>query len=170
MATRAATARALAVRSARVTRHGLWVSGRGLVDEVLARASKLPIRDRATLHQQFPGRSPDEVADALVRGAAHATSAAGAAVGVWAVVPVVLAFPVEVAAETLAVVGIEIKLVAELHEVYGMGAPGSVVDRTTAYVAAWGERRGAALVPGGLALAVGSPLRKRLSRRLARRA
>src|SRR5579859_7342048 len=139
METRAARTRALAIRGARVTRHGLWVSGRGLVDEVLAGASKLPVRDRATLQGQFPGRSPDEVADALIRGAAHATSAVGAAVGVWAVVPFVPAFPVEVAAETLAVVGIEIKLVAELHELYGMAAPGSVVDRTTAYAAAWGD-------------------------------
>jgi hypothetical protein len=72
--------------------------------------------------------------------------------------------------ETLAVVGIEIKLVAELHEVYGMRAPGSVAERMMAYVAAWAHRRGVALVPGGLALAVGSPLRRRLQRRLIARA
>jgi len=122
------------------------------------------------LQAQFPGRSPEEVAAKLVRSAANATSSVGAAVGVWAVLPIVPAFPVEIAAETLAVVGIEIKLVAELHEVFGLGVPGSMAGRTTTYVLAWSDRRGAVLVPGGLALAVGSPLRKRLSRRLAHRA
>ena len=67
-------------------------------------------------------------------------------------------------------VAIEVKLVAELHEVYGMGVSGPAVARMTAYIVAWGEQRSAVLVPGGLVLAVGSPLRKRLSRRLARRA
>jgi hypothetical protein len=169
-ATRLARTRALAARGARGTRRGVWVTGRGLVDEVLATAAKLPVRDRIALRAQYPGLSPDEVADALVRGASRATSAVGAAVGVWAVLPVVPAFPVEVAAETLAVVSIEIKLVAELHEVYGMGVSGSRSERMTGYVVAWADRRGAVLLPGGLALAVGSPLRKRLSRRLARRA
>jgi len=105
------------------------VARRGLVDEVLAAAAKLPIRDQATLSAQFAGRSPDEVADALIRGAARATGAVGAMVGVWAVLPIVPAFPVEVAAETLTVVGIEIKLVAELHEVYGMGVTGPMDNR-----------------------------------------
>jgi hypothetical protein len=36
-------------------------------------------------------------------------------------------------------------------------------------VGAWADRSGVALVPGGLALAVGSPLRRRLQRRLQRR-
>jgi hypothetical protein len=39
-----------------------------------------------------------------------------------------------------------------------------------AYVVAWAHRRGVALVPGGLALAVGSPLRRQLERRLLARA
>lgn len=160
----------LAVRARRATSHGLWVTGRGLVDEVIATAAKLPMRDREALRQQYPGRTPDQIADALIRAAARATGAVGATVGAWAVLPFVPAFPVEVAAETLSVVAIEIKLVAELHEVYGLAIPGSAIDRATGYTAAWANRRGAVLMPGGLALAVGSPLRKRLSRRLARRA
>ena len=44
------------------------------------------------------------------------------------------AMPVEVATETLALVGIELKMIAELHEVYGLRAPGSAIERTTAYV------------------------------------
>jgi hypothetical protein len=161
--------RALAVRGAKATGNGLVVTGQRLVDEVLATVPKLPVRDAATLRAQYPDRSTDEVAEALIRAASKATASAGAAVGVWAVVPFVPAFPVEVAAETLAVVAIEVKLLAELHELYGLGVAGSPVTRMTAYVVAWGERRSAVLVPGGLALAVGSPLRKRLSRRLAKR-
>src|SRR6266496_2210354 len=86
---------------------------------------------------------------------------------VRAVVPAV---PVEIAAETLALVGIELKLIAELHEAYGMRPPGSAPERMMAYVAAWAHRRGVALAPGGIVLAVGSPLRRRLQRRLLARA
>lgn len=148
------------------------LGSRWLVDQVLATAPRLPIRDQATLRAHFPGKSPEEVADALIEGAARSTAAVGAAVGAWSVLPILPAFPVEVATETLAVVGIEIKLVAELHEVYGMRAPGPVVDRMTAYVGAWAHRRGVSLTasPVGLVVAAGSPLRRLLQRRLAARA
>lgn len=149
---------------------GIRIGGGRLTAEVLAMAPRLPVRDRATLRAQFPGRSPDEVADALILGAARASAAVGAAVGVWSVLPLAPAVPVEIATETLTVVGIEIKLVAELHEVYGMRAPGTRTDRMTAYVAAWASRRGIAVAPGGIVVAVGSPLRRRLRRRLAARA
>ncbi len=133
-------------------------------------APRLQVRDRETLFAQFPGLSTEDLGNALIHSAARASAAVGGAVGAWAVLPVVPAFPVEVATETLALVAIEIRLVAELHEVYGVRPPGSTVDRMTAYVAAWATRRGVALAPGGLILAAGSPLRKRLQRRLAARA
>jgi hypothetical protein len=132
-------------------------------------APKLAVRDRETLFAQSPGRSTEDLGNALIDSAARASAAVGGAVGAWSVLPVVPAFPVEVATETLALVAIEIKLVAELHEIYGMRPPGGAVDRTTAYVAAWATRRGVALAPGGLILAAGSPLRRRLQRRLAAR-
>ncbi len=167
----------VAGQSARVAGRGARVAARGarwgamrLVDEVLAVAPRLPVRDQATLRGQFPGRSPDELADALIDGAARMSASVGAAVGTWAVLPFLPGIPAEMAAETLTVVGIEIKLVAELHEVYGMRAPGGVVDRMTAYTAAWADRRGVGLTPAGLVLAVGSPLRRRLQRRLVGRA
>ena len=84
--------------------------------------------------------------------------------------PFLPAAGVEIATETLSVVGIEIKLVAELHEVYGLAVPGSVVERMTAYVGAWAQRRGVGLAPGGIVLAAGSPLARQLQRRLAGRA
>lgn len=157
-------------RGVRATRRRVRWGSRWLADQVLAMAPRLPIRDQATLRAQFPGMSPEEVADALIDSAARGSAAVGAAVGAWAVLPVLPAFPVEVATETLALVGIEIKLVAELHEAYGMRAPGHAADRMTAYVAAWAHRRGIALAPGGVVLAMGSPLRRRLQRRLATRA
>lgn len=157
-------------RQGRGRGYGVRSFGQRMADEVLAVAPRLPVRDLATLREQFPGRGPDQVADALIDGATKASAAVGAAVGVWALLPIAPLFVVEVAAETLAVAGIEIKLIAELHEVYGLRAPGSAVDRMTAYTAAWTDRRGVVLAPGNLVLAVGPALRRRLSRRLARRA
>jgi hypothetical protein len=157
-------------RGARATGHGARSGARWLADQVLAMAPRLPVRDQATLRKQFPGHSPEELADALIDGAARASAAVGATIGTWSVLPALPAWPAEIVAETLALVGIEIKLVAELHEVYGMRAPGRVADRMTAYVGAWAHRRGVALAPGGLILAVGSPLRRRLQRRLTARA
>jgi hypothetical protein len=65
----------------------LGLSGDALLDQVLARARKLPVRDRETLRRQYPDLSPDEIADRLIRSAAYASSGTGAAVGVWAVLP-----------------------------------------------------------------------------------
>lgn len=130
---------------------------------------RLQIRDQATLRAQFPGRSDDEIAGLLVERAARATATVGGATGACAVLPALPAFPVEVAAETLAVVGIEIKLLAELHEIYGMPASGSGTDRARAYIGAWASRRGVYQVDGGLLLIAGSPLARQLTRRLAAR-
>src|SRR5580693_6642560 len=141
-----------------------------LVDQVVAMAPRLRVRNQATLQAQFPGRSADDVADALLDAAPRAAPAAGAAAGMAAALPVLPAWPVEVAAETLVVVGIEIKLVAELHEAYGMPAQGNLPERMSAYVAAWTHRRGVFMIPGGVVLATGSPLARQLRRRLAARA
>lgn len=157
-------------RGAHVTGRGVTSGGRWLSSQVLAMAPRLPVRDLATLRAQFPSRSPDELADALIDGASRASAAVGVAVGAWAVLPFPPAAGVEIATETLAVVGIEIKLVAELHEVYGLRVSDGVIDRMTAYVAAWAQRRGVALAPGGLVLTAGSPLARQLQRRLAARA
>ena len=159
----------LARRSGQATRYGVLSGGRWLTAQVLAMAPRLPVRDQQTLRAQFPGLSPEELADMLIQGSTRVSAAVGAAAGAAMVLPLPGA-PVEIAVETLALVGIEIKLVAELHEVYGMRASGSATERMLSYVAAWAHRRGVSFVPGGLALAVGSPLRRRLQRRLLARA
>ena len=162
--TRAATRRLKAMR--RGTGSGTaWLAG-----QVTAMAPRLRVRDQAALRAQFPGQSAEDIADALIDGASRAAAAAGGAAGVWAAVPALPAFPAEVAAETLVLVGIEIKLIAELHEAYGTPAPGNLPERMSAYVAAWAHRRGVFMIPGGVVLATGSPLGRLLRRRLAARA
>jgi len=146
-------------------------SGSGwLVGQVVAMAPRLRVRDQAALQAQFPGQSAEEIVDALIERAAHAAAAAGAGAGMVAVLPVLPAFPAEVAAETLLVVGIELKLVAELHEAYGIPAAGNLAERMSAYLAAWAHRRGVFMIEGGLILAAGSPLARLLRRRLIARA
>ncbi len=162
--TRAAQRRLGAVR--RGTGSGsAWLAG-----QVIAMAPRLRVRDQAALQAQFPGQSTEDIADALIDGASRASAAVGGAAGVWAVLPALPAFPAEVAAETLVLVGIEIKLIAELHEVYGTPAPGKLPERMSAYVTAWAHRRGVFMIPGGVVLATGSPLARLLRRRLAARA
>lgn len=146
-------------------------SGTGwLADQVIAMAPRLRVRDQAALQAQFPGKSADEIGDALIEGAARAAAAAGGAAGMAAALPVLPAFPAEIAAETLVLVGIELKLVAELHEAYGSPARGKFPERMSAYVAAWTHRRGVFMIEGGLIFAAGSPLARLLRRRLAARA
>jgi hypothetical protein len=141
-----------------------------LVAQVIDMAPRLRVRDQAALQAQFPGRSPEEIADALIEGAVHASAAAGGAAGVVSALPVLPAFPAEIVAETLVVVGIEIKLIAELHEAYGTPVPGKLPVRMSAYLAAWAHRRGVSMIPGGVIFAAGSPLMRLLRRRLAARA
>jgi hypothetical protein len=157
-------------RGTRVVRRRAGSGSGWLLGQVVAMAPRLRVRDQTALQAQFRGMSADEIADALIEGAAHAAAAAGAGAGLVAVLPVLPAFPAEVAAETLLVVGIEIKLVAELHEAYGIRASGNFAERMSAYLAAWAHRRGVFMIEGGLILAAGSPLARLLRRRLIARA
>ena len=157
-------------RGLRAARRGAGASTGWLAGQVVAMAPRLRVRNQAALRAQFPGQSTEDIADALIVGASRAAGAVGAGVGAWAALPVLPAFPVELLTETLALVGIELKLIAELHEVYGMAPPGNAVDRATAYIGAWAHRRGVLAAPGGLILVAGSPLGRRLRLRLAARA
>src|SRR5580693_2465064 len=146
--------------------HGLRASGQWLSGQVLEMAPKVPIRNLATLQAQHPGLDTEQLADALIAGAARASGGVGAAVGAAAAVPFIPTVPLELGVETMALVAIELKLIAELHEVYGMPAPGSTPQRMIAYLGAWTERRGVRVTANGLALVAGSPLRRQLERRL----
>ena len=152
-------------------------SGRRLVDAVIEIAPHIPFRDRLTLHRHFPDLADEAIARQLVANAARATAAIGAAGGLLSTVemaapPTLLSAPVQVAAETLAVVAIEVKLIAELHELYGRGVVGTPAVRGAAYVGAWARRRG--LDPFGpapsLSGVLGGAARRELRQRLIRRA
>jgi hypothetical protein len=152
--------------------------GRGavnwLVEAALDAAPRLPIRDRATLRAHHPGLSDNAIAESLIRTAARATAAIGAAGGAlaaaeFAAPPTLLGAPVQLVTETLAVVTVELKLVAELHAVFGAEISGSARERGTAYALAWARRRGAeGLGVSGLGQAARRELQSRMLRRLGR--
>jgi hypothetical protein len=157
---------------------GLGRFGRGavnwLVDRTLDMAPRLPVRDRTTLRSHHSGLTDDEIADRLVTTAARATASVGALGGALAAVefaapPMLLGAPLQLATETLAVVAIELKLVAELHAIYGVTVEGSAPDRASAYALAWARRRGAeGLGTAGLGRAARRELQNRMLRRLGR--
>ncbi|MFJ9690887.1 hypothetical protein [Kitasatospora sp. NPDC101183] len=161
-------------RGGRAAARGTAVGGRALTEQLIRAAPRIPVRGLATLRAQHPGATtPESLADLLVTGATRACGALGAGVGAAAMLPVPPAMPMEIAAETLAVAAVEVKLVAELHEVYGLPAPGTVPQRAGAYLAAWADRRGidATLLvrPAGFAaLALGAEVRRRVRHRLTR--
>ncbi|MEV0537476.1 hypothetical protein [Kitasatospora sp. NPDC050463] len=148
--------------------------GRVLADQLMRAAPRIPVRDLSTLRAQHPDAADAErLADLLVTGASRASGALGAGVGATAMLPVPPAMMVEIAAETLAVAAVEIKLIAELHEVYGLAAQGTTTQRASAYVAAWANRRGidATLLvkPAGFAaMALGAEVRQQVRKRLTR--
>lgn len=150
--------------------------GRWLTDLVVATTPRVPIRDLATLVEHFDGRTGDELAEALVRSASRTTAGIGAAAGAlataeWAAPPTLLSAPVQLVAETLAVAAVEVKLVAELHEAYGVIVAGSTAQRTTAYLTSWARRRGVDLTRTGSGLTgvIGSASRRELREQLMRR-
>jgi hypothetical protein len=137
-----------------------------LTAQAVDMAPRVPIRDNATLRTQHPGLDTEQLAERLIAGAARASAGVGAAIGAAAAVPFVPTMPMELGVETLALVAVELKLVAELHEVYGQQAPGKGAARMMAYLTSWSQRRGVRLTSSGIAMAVGSPVRRQLERRL----
>jgi hypothetical protein len=148
------------------TWHRLRAAGEWLGGQAIDMAPRVPIRSIDTLRRQYPGLDAEQLADRLIASAARASSGVGAAIGAAAAVPFVPALPMELGVETLALVAVELKLVAELHEVYGQQAPGTTTARMLAYLTAWSQRRGVRLTSNGIAIAVGSPVRRQLERRL----
>ncbi|MHB9858503.1 hypothetical protein [Streptomyces sp. YIM S03343] len=141
-----------------------------LTDRIIDMAPRVPVRDLATLRAQFPGLGPEQLADKLVAGAAAATSAVGAGVGAAAMLPVPPAMPTEIAVEITGVAAIELKLIAELHEVYGLRPPGGLMDRSTAYLSSWsGERGIEVLKPSTVNAAVGSHMKRELRQQIMKR-
>ncbi|HLL36113.1 MAG TPA: hypothetical protein VK545_20040 [Streptomyces sp.] len=141
-----------------------------LADRIIDLAPRIPVRDLTTLRRQFPGLGPEELADKLVAGAAKASATVGAGVGAAAMLPVPPAMPAEMAAEITGVAAIELKLIAELHEVYGVRPPGTLKERSSAYLTSWTDERGIdPRKPASLNAAFGSPMKKQLRQQIMKR-
>ncbi|MFG2713295.1 hypothetical protein ACGFX2_22440 [Streptomyces goshikiensis] len=164
-------------RRMQAVRNGVRKGGAGvravvlyIADRIIEIAPRVPVRDLATLRAQFPDLGPDQLADKLIAGAANATSTVGAGIGAAAMLPTPPAMPAELAAEITAVAAIELKLVAELHEVYGQRPPGGLTERSTAYLTAWTEERGIDLTkPTTLNAALGGQMKRELRQQIMKR-
>jgi hypothetical protein len=141
-----------------------------LADRIIDIAPRIPVRDLQALRRQFPGLGPEQLADKLVAGAAAASATVGAGVGAAAMLPVPPAMPAELAAEITGVAAIELKLIAELHEVYGVRPPGGLKDRSTAYLRSWSGERGVdVLKPASFNAALGGPMKRELRQQIMKR-
>ena len=158
------------VRAARRGGQGTRVTLSALAERLMEAAPRIPVRDLETLRRQFPGLGPEEIADKLISGAVKGSAAVGAGVGAAAMLPNPPAMPAELAAETLAVAVVEYKLIAELHELYGLRVPGSARRRGTVYLAEWSERRGIDVTkPSTVNATLGVGMKRELRQRLVRR-
>ncbi|MEU5689288.1 hypothetical protein [Streptomyces venezuelae] len=158
-------------------KEGVRKGGRGakagigyLADRLIENAPRIPVRDLATLRKQFPGLGPEQLADKLIAGAANATSTVGAGVGAAAMLPVPPAMPAELAAEITGVAAIELKLIAELHEVYGLRPEGNLKQRSTAYLNSWSQERGVEVTkPATFNAALGGQMKRELRQQIMKR-
>ncbi|QNP65727.1 hypothetical protein [Streptomyces genisteinicus] len=152
------------------TREGAKAALGHLADRLIENAPRVPVRDLATLRRQFPGLGPEQLADKLVSGAANATSTIGAGIGAAAMMPVPPAMPTELAAEVAGVGAIELKLIAELHEVYGLRPPGNLKDRSVAYLNSWSTERGIDVTkPSTYDMSMGSHFKRQLRQQIMKR-
>ncbi len=148
--------------------------GRWLADVFLNIAPRIPIRDLATLSEHHHGLTGEQLADDLVRTAQKATMTVGAIGGAlaaaeFAAPPLLLSAPAQLVAETIVVAAIEVKLLAELHQVYGIEVPGTGTQRAVAFAAAWSRQRGIdPLAPASVTLALGAATKTALRNRLMR--
>jgi uncharacterized protein (DUF697 family) len=168
---------AIVRRSAKDAGAKALASGKWLAEALLDTAPRIPIRNRSLLQTHFPGLDGPELAAELIRTASRSSAAVGAASGALMgaeelAPPAWITIPFELVVETLAVAAIEMKLVAELHEVYGRPVTGSAGDRALSLVRAWAERRGVTpavlAASGGLGETLGRSTRNEVIR-LARR-
>lgn len=165
--------------SARAAGGKAVTSGKWLTEWIVDNAPRIPVRDAKTLSLHHDGLVGEELATALIDNASKGTAAVGAAVGAMAgaqqmAPPAWLALPFELVVETAAVAVLELKLTAELHEVYGRSIQGRPRDRGLLIVKAWAERRGitpSSLNSGGISTkAVRDEVIRQARRRLIRRA
>nr|WP_245623146.1 hypothetical protein [Spirillospora albida] len=150
-----------------------FAGGRLLADLMVEVAPHIRIRDLETLQAHHGGLTGEALAESIVRVAANGTTAVGAAGGAlaaaeFAAPPLLLTAPAQIAAETLVVAAIEVKMIAELHEVYGVTVHGTGTARGAAFLTAWARQRGVNPLEGSLTSALGSAAKAALRKRLLR--
>jgi hypothetical protein len=152
--------------------------GRWLTDTVMEIAPHVPVRDLETLRSHHDGLTGEALAESVVRAAQRATTGVGAAGGALAAIefaapPLLLTAPAQIIAETVVVATLEVKMIAELHEVYGVQVPGTGRARGAIFLQSWAQQRGFdPMQPGSVTAALGvaakAGLRKRLLRTFGR--
>jgi hypothetical protein len=160
--------------SARAAGTGAVASGRWLADLAVDVAPRIPVRDAATLSAHHGGLTGVDLAAALVNTASRVTAGLGAGVGAvmsveWAAPPSLVTAPALLAAETLAQLAIEVKLVAELHEALGQAPDVTGSRRMLGYLTAWARQRGIDPLRGGLPAALTGAAKREVRTRLVRR-
>ena len=166
-------ARALASGAQKARETGVG-RGRWLADVFMNIAPRIPIRDLRTISEHHHGLTGEQLADDLVRTAQKATMTVGAIGGAlaaaeFAAPPLLLSAPAQLVAETIVVAAIEVKLLAELHEVYGVRVQGTGTQRAAAFAAAWAKQRGVdPLSPASVSLALGAATKTAVRNRLLR--
>ena len=148
------------------------ISWERLRETVSTLAPRLPVRDRATLERHLDLRDRDRLTEALVRNAANATAVAGSVGGFFVLTGrrtpagLMLAIPLRVAAETLVVAAIEVKLIAELHEVHGQSLGDTPTAAATAALKLWSSYRGLEIGDtAGLVATIAEIARRPMARR-----
>lgn len=169
----------LAAKGARAAGVKAVAGGRWAADTLTDVVPRIPVRSAQTLHTHFPGRDVEAIAEELITSAVNAATVVGAVTGAvaavqWTAPPTLLTSPAQLAAATLVTSAVEVKLVAELHELYGIRAEGTTRDRALAYLSAWAGRRGidptnpASFRRTGLSTTLKTQIRRRLAGRLGR--
>ena len=164
--------------SARAAGVGPVANGKWLADVLVQSAEHIKVRDIETLSRHHNGMRGAALAEDLVRSATRASAAVGAVSGALISAgqfapPAWLAVPFELLLDTLVVAAIEVKLVAELHEVYGVEIPARGQAKTMTLVRAWADRRGIdpreLLLQGGVSRQFGRTARDQLMKAVRRR-
>lgn len=164
-------------RSAKQAGRKAVVSGGWLVDTIVEMAPHVPVRDAETLSRHFDGVEGAALARAMVTAAGRVSAAIGAAAGGLIAVQELsvagaVAIPFELAAETALVVLVELKLVAELHNVAGRPLPGGAREQLAGAVRSWISGRGVSgrtIISPGTADLFGRGTRRAFSEALRRR-
>lgn len=122
-------------------------SGRWLAGVAIGSAGHLPVRDLATLREHHDGLAGSLLARPLIRNASLTGAAVGATTGALAAASETnpagwVALPIELAVETMLVVAVEMKLVAELHEAAGYPLAHQLARSGPLLARAWAGSRG----------------------------